>query len=1544
VLNTNKMAEDGEHSEISTDPRPQTARKDLRKVPGGFGIDDIDDLSPNKAEFEDSIFANANAHAQNNRIPSLDPASLPSLPAPGDSSLIYNHSEDGGMNSEGQLEPLNEKEMERHLIDVESSFMPAPSPIGMTANNGVDDTYLFDGAQPPNGGRPVGLEGSTIPNKNPTTTEPKDSNAPFSPSTPPNVYRTRVPPVAGISEADEISQDVGNTTSSLETMSSSPTAAAAARTVSRAISMASMGGYETANDTSDAHSQDNTDNEEDLEATPRKQRNNPYAESDDRSTLRHHLSNISLNNTFSADAGSTPGVALLTRRTSGTKPKFLRSHHSKHSSVSSFVTNPDSHDGSDVTLGADYALQSGGAVPASGFSRSSSIALSRSISLGSMASGIEDFHGSGDSGRALDGSLATLTEEEQNRERKRKDSIDEISPPETPRAASRSLAAPTDTIIARHVRNVQVPESLAKEYRNKSRAASPNKKGGFAVSTLGRNGKNLTLKEQSSTIERLSKENFDLKLKVMFLSDRLDKLSEEGVKEMISENVELKTGLAVMQRDNKALKRRVKELEKQLKDDEGRPDTARSETPTGDPSPKWFDQEGAQEKEEELLYLRERVEEYVTEIEKLRNDSIARENEKRNLAEVVRNMGERRGQNFEAREEMDVWKDLLEQETARREQVDEDNKKLREEIFRLKTETTSNSGLPGLNHTTNIYNITKKRQVSPSRPRSGMSDRVDDRNGTFSAASTLVDELRRESEQLRHENAELRREVGAQTSMLTSRNREKERLYQEIEDLKLGQRRGGSVAGDSIFERSASRAHERSLSRASAGTRQTNLTETEREDLENKHSELRDRINSLKIQNQDLQRELESCMEDFETAVEQKKAAETLANELQAALEVAENDLLTMQSDRDEALQGQEEAEIMFENLRKEAQEELDGFAQEAEEANAEIERLQTELQDTTENFNALQNEMREMSEGVVRLEDIHENNTRRIQDLEKELEDANRELEQMENNLVEANGKISRLTVQQESSQGEIAFLREEQDGDKIKIGDLEAAIKNTEDNLHEEKERAKELEQRLANERHQREVVASKEKQEVQQFINELNREASDAKDESRRLRKSLTSREVEAAEWKQRLMELENNLREALGDLSGTRSSLLNVRDKYILSESLLTIPQSIAKLQRELENSMRDLDTKKSSLVEKDRLIKQRDALLETHGLESRKLADMLDKERQAHRTTKHQFETFQKTQQHTTRTLSQQETRVLELETSRQQDRRKIATLENNFKDQLNERNNLLLALWNRLSALCGSDWAHNNSLINGRALPSLEAVSTMLPGFSKNLLGAIKTIETLVGDFRSRIRSVENDLWREYQTLESNLELRTKRLDRLETMARSAIPGVSGDGKAEISKLRDINKTLKMEISALRAAHDVRAGIYNDPSPSPSVPTGPRNKVVDKTRTSTLTRHHSASTVESFDRVLNSRSGSGSAGSKDGDNRGLTSSMGDEDYKPDLKWQVRLQELEYKLKAEREARKLDRSSARQRLEEKTRENAELTKEVERNRVRVEMGR
>lgn len=1005
------------------------------------------------------------------------------------------NSEHGDTGSETNLEPVDETEMQRHLNDVESSFIPTLSPLFSERKKGTDDTYLFDEA--------LEISGvSTRSDKNNTS-----------------LHSGISPATLGVTEADKSSINSDETTPGIETGTSSP--AAVIKLVCQDEFNAKntkLSYVETANFASEPkaelfkktieYKQKSNEGHKDTESTCER----PASQYDN---VRQKLSP-----TEGAD-NSSKG-SLIIRKHSSKRFKFLRNRHSgHHTSISSL-------DGTEATLGADYTIQPDPAVPLDELSRQSSATLSRSLSLGSMASGFDD--SSDETVRSASASLETLTEE--------KKPTEEASNQDTPRVKRRGLSAPTDTVIARHVRNVHVPEAVVKEYQSKNEIAVPGRLANLRSPTIGRMGKSLTLKEQSSTIERLSKENFDLKLKVMFLSDRLDKLSEEGSKDMISENIELKTGLTIIQRDNKSLRRKVKELEKQLKAEEDRPSTPHSST-SNDEIPKWLDDDNAQEREEELIYLREKVEEYVTEIEKLRSDAASRENDRQNLAEVVRQMGERRSQDMEARDEIDVWKELFEQETLRCEQIDNENKSLREEIARIKSEPPPNPMIPELNHTTNAFNITKRNQISPNRPKSEISEQWEDLNETTSVSNTLVEELRTESEMLKHENAKLRREVGAQTSMLTSRNREKDRLYQEIEDLKLRQLKG-SVAGDCAVDCSVSRSNQRSVSRASGATRQTAIDDNEREDYENKNAELRDGINSIKIQNQDLRRELESCMADFETAISQKKKSELLASEMRESLETAENDILALQAERDEALHGQEEAEMMFESLKKEAQQELDSIFIDLEEASNEIERLQVDLCDTTENFISLQTEMREMSQSVVKLEDDHEFNVKRIQELEKELEEANRELEQLEKNLVEANEKSSRLIVQQESCQGEIVFLREEQEGDKIKIGNLEAAIKTAEQTISDERERVKDLSQILSNERSQREALAGKEKEEVQQIINQLNRELSSAKEEAKRLRR----KDVEAAEWKQKLVDLEEQLRTALGEINGTRSSFLQV----------------------------------------------------------------------------------------------------------------------------------------------------------------------------------------------------------------------------------------------------------------------------------------------------------------------------------------------------------------------------------------------------------------
>ncbi|CAK7210159.1 hypothetical protein SBRCBS47491_000679 [Sporothrix bragantina] len=1279
----------------------------------------------------------------------------------------------------------------------------------------------------------------------------------------------------------------------------------------------------------------------------------------------------SLNESTGSGAGSGAGLALRY----GKRPRFLRSRNaSQRSSASSFLSNPDANDNNDVDsdvtvgLGADYALQSGGAIPSlGGARRNASDLLSRTVSMGSVASTVGE-----------SGAHSVLDTVDDDHEREREELL------RTPRPNKTALAPPTDTVLTRRVMDIQVPESLAREYKSRNGLMTPRKPSDFrsefnnttttaattaTTTTATRPGRNMTLKEQSSTIERLSKENFDLKLKVMFLSDRLDKLSEDGIKEMIQENVEFRTNIAILQRDNKALRRRVKELEKKVRDDdEQRPGTSRSANSLGD-----MDDDAAAaaeaEREEEVLYLRDRVEEYTTIIEQLRQDVFTKESEKRRMGDMIKSLqstvsGDKDGESLGRQEEEAVWKDLLEQETARREQADEDNRKLRDEIFRLKQDMHSNGGTQGgggggggdrtLHHTTNIYNNSKKGAAGANNAPGRY-----DPDGAVSTAgsSTLVEELRREGEQLRHENAELRKEVGAQTSMLTSRNREKERLYQEIEDLKMAQRRGGGPAPstiDSLLDRSASQvggAHERSGSRASGGTRAdtvvagTSAEEEElREDLENRNAELRDKINEAKLENQSLLQELEATLQ-------QKQEAEEIALGVQKDYEGAMTDLMAMQAERDEliaelndleqkhsALQGE------FEDLRVEAQEAIDGYEEDADLRDAELNKLQTDLADKTENFGALQEEMRKLSEALVGLEDETDNKVRRVAQLEQELSDANKELEDLEAKLLESNDKAQRLLVQQENSQGEIAFLREEQESDKINISRLEVSITKAEEQIRDEQERVKQLQSQIVTERERSESLATKDKKEMQHVVNELSREAAGHKEEARKLRKSLTSREVEATEWKERLIELENNLRAVLGDLTGTRSGLL----------------KSIAKLQRELETTVRELQTTKQTLLEKDRLLKQRDALLESHGLEARKVAESLDKERAAHRHTKHQFDTFQKTHQHVTRTVSTQDARITELESSKTLDKRRMSQLESTFKDQLTERNNLLLQLWTRLSAICGTDWAHDNSLVSGRALPSLEVVATMLPGFTRNLLAAIKHIETVVGGFPGRVKGVERDLWREYQSLESTLEQRLKKLDRLEGIVRaSSMASSSGAfGTPELQsrfiRLEEAYRQLKVENATLRTASEVRARAYGstsvdadgyDPtgSPSPSIPTGPRDRSaksaaamraksgrsgVPRPITSASTSSHLSRPMTAGELALQDEAGSdGSGGAGGGGGAGA-----------DPRWILRLRDLENKLKLEREGRTMDRNEAVRRLRE---QEAELARRNERDKRREE---
>ena len=868
---------------------------------------------------------------------------------------------------------------------------------------------------------------------------------------------------------------------------------------------------------------------------------------------------------------------------------------------------------------------------------------------------------------------------------------------------------------------------------------------------------------------------------------------------------------------------------------------------------------------------------------------------------------------------------MLEAETAAREQAEERNKKLSDDMFRLKGEM-------------NLAPLGTRSMISSVLSHSAVSDRDANRNVAINSSTGGT---HGELDLLKQENAELRKEVSAQASMLTSRNREKERLYQEIEDLKLGQRREGgrSIAEDSIFDRSASRTLMRPSSHGSDGTRASPTSDVEREELETRNGQLRDQVSSLKLENQALR----DVIDDASRELEERD------NSYQNDVDQADAEIQSLQHELSQALGYAGERDVAFQELRANAQEELDALEDELMQRGNVCRHQEEVLRDQDESLQALQAEMRSASEGILRLEEDAQNNQKGYQSVQRELEESSREIKSLERDLFEANAKVQRLTVQIESGENEIAFLREEQDGDKIKMTDLESELKTNQMSLGSERDKTQDLEQRLAEERHQREVVGTREKQEVQRIINDLNRETSGSREEVRKLKKNLSAQEIETTTWKERLMDLENNLRETLGDLDGSRSSLIS----------------NIIKLQRELESTALSLESTRTKLDEKETTLGNRDALLESLGLESRKLAELLDRERQARRADKQSFEQALKSHSQASRAITQNSSRISELEGARTHDRRRFSSLEQQYKEQLSERNSILLTIWNRLSSMCGKDWVHSNSLINGN-LPSQEVIGNILfwPGFSRNLLLAIKTVDSVISDFKNRIETVERNMTKQFQTLEHNLKQRVKRLDRAEETVRNIRSQQhhnrgSFTSSPEMAKIQGENRLLRAELNLAQprsrsrrfpgsgfvpstSTAEENARSLGSPVPIASAERGEPSGLVRQSSSSTARRslsrhrdrHHSVdSRTPTGFRQPSHFSSATTLASSNAESVNNVARRGHDGG--DQRWAYRVHEMEKRALAEREARIADRNGARKRLEERDAENQRLRSQLER---------
>ena len=554
---------------------------------------------------------------------------------------------------EGDESAMSECEMKRKLMDIESSFMPDLSTGDAMQSTetgpGADDTFLY-GITSKDANSAVDKEESH------NDKAFVNDNESISPITPRDAYMT--PAVTGNpfeligGEMSGATPAVDAETPSSGDIQSSPTAAPAKRNSSRVAELSN--GARPSSRTAAIQNMPDLPPDGDADGDLQKPRSRASTirgeeDADGEKTPKPDIRDLETGNETTGSDGSRAASIRLIKR-----PSFLKSRFASQRSSTSSITNRSDLSldvPSDGTVGADYVLQSGGALPASGVENGTLRSLPRLPSLSSVASSMSGAGGDSlsNGSRAMGKSSGLLTHHKNSNKsleplNEEDRGISASIPPATPRPGTTdSAAAPTDTVIAQHVQNIRVPDTVVKAYKEKHPSSSPDRRNRtISFSSKGRS--TLTLKEQNNKLDKLSKENFDLKLKIHFLDQALQTRSDEGIKDMISKNVQLQTDLVNEKKESQGLRRQVRDLERRLRASEDGEKASAPPRPVSNGSDGARSNRSAREAdlEEEILYLRDCLEESETQIDELRENAVAKEMEKRRLSEYVKTLGDRK--------------------------------------------------------------------------------------------------------------------------------------------------------------------------------------------------------------------------------------------------------------------------------------------------------------------------------------------------------------------------------------------------------------------------------------------------------------------------------------------------------------------------------------------------------------------------------------------------------------------------------------------------------------------------------------------------------------------------------------------------------------------------------------------------------------------------------------------------------------------------------------------------------------------------------------
>ncbi|KAI9069427.1 hypothetical protein FKP32DRAFT_1640799 [Trametes sanguinea] len=789
---------------------------------------------------------------------------------------------------------------------------------------------------------------------------------------------------------------------------------------------------------------------------------------------------------------------------------------------------------------------------------------------------------------------------------------------------------------------LDTPDGREKRWGEVSTISAPGRpKRTRSAGTGGKGGLNLTLRDQEKHIDALKKENFNIKLKVHFLEERLAQLAPDQIDAALKQNINLKIEVQQRGMEMKKLKKLVLELERELD---------RLQRGSGGAS--------ARARElEELLEERER------ELRELRR--------RRAIGPDDGAMRELEARNHELEEELDNVRGLLLENT--------------EELERL-------------------------RELAEQR-------------GDHSSAGS--ERWRRQAEELEGENEDLRARIDELEELLTARNDEKEDMVDEIETLKLEL--------EDLQRRREAESLERSQSRA-----QILEEREEREAVEEGLNAVRDKLAAAQIELQQKEDEIDMKNREIEELIaEHQRIVENVEDEWRGEVDLVKGQV---------------------EELR-DALEQRDA---ECKELRLHIDEYEANADDLNNKFEA----------ALAHLE-------RESEEKDTEIEAANRELERMSNQLYALEEENERLKEEMER-------LREDEAHERDRLEQLSSALKQKVAGLKADLEDLTELYNQRDAEAQEHRARKEELAQHIEKVVQELQRERGIRENLEADLDKAEKDHEDAIRQERRALEAKESALQSALNDLARTQSLLTQREadlaavqtalqtleaDNKKLGESHTTarfsLQLEVDRLRRDVERLEDELARARKELDDREGKGRDRDSVIDKLHAENRDLAAQLAAQTQARLNVSEKLDDAQASLRAAETETTNLRTRIAELEQRLSKDQRALLTAEAQYRDQLTERNTLLLTIYQYMDKIVGVDKTPKK---HGQAETK---PFTNFSVFHDNLITRLKALSQIQTDFEKRVKDAESRYTDKLNDMKKQLDLRWKQIDKFEASVRT---------------------------------------------------------------------------------------------------------------------------------------------------------------------------